>query len=111
MFSKPGIVAEIFGDWQSHRDLAQRFWTEVMTESNPDVEDDTRELATTLRDWAKKQPRVKQDRFRYYARRIFDRYRKTHTVAADGPSSDAVPVPGALLAGIPMEGAGTAAAL
>jgi hypothetical protein len=83
MFNKQGIVAEIFADWQSHSELAQRFWQEVMTESNPDVEDETRELGTTLRDWSKKQPRVKQEKFRHYAKKIFDRYRRTHTISAD----------------------------
>ena len=87
MIGKPGIAAEIFADWKNHRELAERFWTEVMTESNPDVEDETRELATTLRDWVKKQPRVKQERFRSHAHKIFDRYRRAHMVARIEPAS------------------------
>jgi hypothetical protein len=108
MFSKPGITAEIYADWQGHRELAERFWREVMTESNPDVEDETRELATTLRDWAKKQPRVKQDKFRHYAKKIFDRYRRTHTVAEVELSVSALPA--ALLPGMQIEETGAAPA-
>lgn len=101
MFTKPGIAAEIYADWQGHPELAQRFWREVMTESNPDVEDETRELATTLRDWAKKQPRVKQDKFRHYAKKIFDRYRRTHSVAEAEPSPGVQPL---LLPEVHIEG-------
>ena len=88
MFGKPGIAAEIYADWRGHPEIAQRFWREVMTESNPDVDDETRELATTLRDWAKKQPRVNQDKFRGYAKKIFERYRRTHSILEE-PSAAA----------------------
>lgn len=84
MVSKPGITAEIFADWLNHPEVAKQFWYEVMTESNPDVEDDTRELATTLRDWAKRQPRTKQTKFRNYAKKIFDRYRRARVVTPVG---------------------------
>lgn len=102
MFSKPGITAEIFSDWSHHPELSKRFWREVMTESNPDVEDETRELATSLRDMAKKQPRVKQEKLRTYAKKIFDRYRRTHTVAEDDP----MPAVTLLPAGLPPLQAG-----
>ena len=91
ILTKPGLMAEIFADWQGHAQIALRFWREVMTESNPDVEDETRELATTLRDWAKKQPRVKQDKFRTYAKKIFDRYRRTHTAGEFDETPATVP--------------------
>ena len=76
MIGKPGITAEIYSDWRNHPELADRFWTEVMTERNPDPDDDTRELSRTFREWSRKQPRVRQDRFRTHAKKIFDRYRR-----------------------------------
>jgi hypothetical protein len=76
MVGKPGIAAEIYIDWRSHPELAKVFWAEVFTESNSDPDDETRMLASTLRDWSRKQPRVTQDRFRARAKKAFDRYRR-----------------------------------
>lgn len=76
MFHKPGIVAEMFADWSLSADLALAFWREVLTESNPDPGDETRELSTTLKDWSKRQPRIRQDKFRLRAKRTWERYRR-----------------------------------
>lgn len=76
MISKPGIVAEIYADWLHSADLAGRFWEQVMTESNPDPEDDTRELSRILKEWDHKQPRVTQDKFRSRAKKMWERYRR-----------------------------------
>jgi hypothetical protein len=94
MFNKPGIVAEMYFDCLTHPDIAQQFWREVMTESNPDVEDESRILATALRDYALKQPRVRQDKFRASAQKYFTRYRKTHGASNAGPeTAPMAPVP------------------
>jgi hypothetical protein len=76
MIGKPGIVAEMFADWSMDTKVATEFWAQVLTESNPDPEDDTRDLSRTLKDWARKTPIVKQDKFRFRAKKIWDRYRK-----------------------------------
>jgi hypothetical protein len=76
MIGKPGLLAEMFADWKTHSELATRFWGEVMMESNPDPDDETRELSRKLKDWSRKQPMIKQDRFRSQAKKIFERYRR-----------------------------------
>ena len=82
MIGKPGIAAEIYSDWRNHPELADRFWTEVMTERNPDPDDETRELSRTFREWSRKQPRVRQDRFRVHAKKAFDRFRRNSRAKA-----------------------------
>jgi len=76
MIGKPGIVAEIFADWLSYPIMAERFWGEVFTESNPDSEDDTRELSRVLKEWSKRPTRMKQDKYRAKAHKIWDRYKR-----------------------------------
>jgi len=76
MFSKPGIIAEAYSDWRAFPVVAGEFWAQVFNESNPDPNDDTRELAATLKDWARKQPTVKQDKFRARARKFWERYKR-----------------------------------
>jgi hypothetical protein len=90
MISKPGIVAEIYADWRNHRALAERFWMEVFTESNPDPEDDTREFSRLLKDWSTKQPRIKQHKFRAQAKKVFDRYRRLANAKAKEEEVQAV---------------------
>lgn len=76
MIGKPGLVAEMFADWKNHPEPATRFWEEVMMESNPDPDDETREFSRKMKEWARKQPVVRQEKFRSQAKRIFDRYRR-----------------------------------
>ena len=76
MVGKPGIVAEIYADWISYPALAGEFWGQVFTESNPDSDDETRELSRTLKEWSRKQPKVKQDKFRVKVKKIWDRFRR-----------------------------------
>jgi hypothetical protein len=82
LIGKPGIVAEIFSDWRHVPAVAEHFWAQVFAESNPDPNDDTRELISTLKDWSHKVPKIKQEKFRQRAKRIWDRYRKAVTVEA-----------------------------
>jgi hypothetical protein len=76
MISKPGLVAEMFADWRNYPSIAETFWSQVFTESNPDPNDDTRELASTLKDWVRKSPSPKQNKLRARAKKIWDRYRR-----------------------------------
>ena len=90
MIGKPGVVAEIYADWLSYPALAADFWGQVITESNPDPDDDTRELARTLKDWSRKQPRFKQDKFRVRAKKTWDRFRR---IAADSRTGESILAP------------------
>jgi hypothetical protein len=87
MISKPGIVAEMYVDWRQYPMIAGEFWGQVFTESNPDPNDDTRELASTLKDWARRQPAMKQDKFRARARKIWERYRRHMAQSAVLPAA------------------------
>jgi hypothetical protein len=81
MISKRGIAAEIFADWLADPVLASRFWGEVFTESNPDPNDDTRELSSVLKEWTRKVPTCKQEKLRARARKIWERFRRIQQVA------------------------------
>jgi hypothetical protein len=73
MVGKPGLVAEIFADWSTNPEIALRFWDEVLNESNPDPNDDTRELSSKLKDWTQKKI-YRQEHFRREAKKIWSRY-------------------------------------
>jgi hypothetical protein len=77
MVGKPGIVAEVFSDWRDHPEVAAQFWGEVFTESNPDVDEYSRELCRTFLDWNGRQPATGQDRFRSKAHKLWERFRRT----------------------------------
>jgi hypothetical protein len=81
MLKKAGLVAEMFANLQTESSVAKEFWRLVLTDSHPDHEHETRELARTLRDWATR-PRIKQDRFRREAAKQWRRYRRNVTPAA-----------------------------
>jgi hypothetical protein len=76
MFEKPGITAEIYADWKALPQIAEDFWGEVLLGSNPDPEDETRELARVLAEWAEPKRKTKQDKFRARVRKTWNRYRK-----------------------------------
>jgi hypothetical protein len=92
MIGKPGLLAEMFSDWKSDPELATRFWGEVMMESNPDPDDETREFSRKMKEWARKQPTTRQDKFRSQAKKIFDRYRRIMTQADRKESTVTEPV-------------------
>lgn len=73
---KVGVVAEIFGDWQHNQPLAMEFWSEVFTETNPDVESDSRELIRAIQDLAASVQNVKQMTYQKKAHRSWGRFRK-----------------------------------
>ena len=73
MFGNHGITAEIYADWTKHPALAGVFWGEVLTESNPDPNDDTRELATTFKGWHDKAGRTPAQ-FHAQAKKMWQRY-------------------------------------
>lgn len=75
MINKAGLVAEMFADRRADPEVAGRFWSEVMTGSNPDKDDETRELPNVLKEWLKKST-VKQGRLRARAKKAFERYRR-----------------------------------
>jgi hypothetical protein len=76
MLGKAGIVAEMFSTFTADQAAAREFWRLVLTESHPDVEHETRELSTTLKDWTMR-PRIKQDRFRREVARNWRRYHRS----------------------------------
>jgi hypothetical protein len=74
--TKPGITAEIYSDWKTYPQLATKFWGEVITESNPDATDYTRDLATTLTDWCIRKPMKRPEKFREKSRLVWERWRR-----------------------------------
>jgi hypothetical protein len=58
MLSKAALVAEMYADWLLDRDVALRYWPEVLEESNPDVDHETREISRKLTRMAKGPKRV-----------------------------------------------------
>lgn len=80
---KIGITAEIYSDWLSQADLATKFWGEVLTESNPDANDYTRDLATTLNDWCLKKPLKPPEELRKKAKSIWERWRRMKAPTLD----------------------------
>lgn len=99
MLMKPGIVAEIFADWVVYPAMATRFWGEVLTESNPDPDDETRELSRTFKEWSRRQPRIRQDKFRARAKKTWDRYKRLAATpskpnGASAENGGAPPLPG-----------------
>lgn len=95
MMGKPGIAAEIFSNWKSHPNVATDFWDEVFNESNPDSEDETRELIRTFLDWNHRTPQTTQDKFRNRAKKTWERYRKNanNEMRAEG-LNPVLPTPG-----------------
>jgi hypothetical protein len=89
MIGKPGVVAEIYADWTTFPVLSSEFWRQVLTESNPDPDDETRELARVLKEWAHKQPRIRQDKFRLRVKKTWDRYRRMMATSAMQPEEPA----------------------
>ena len=83
--SKQGITAEIYSDWKSLPDFAAKFWGEVLTETNPDVNDYTRELATTFVEWCSKRPTKPPEKFREKARFIWERWRRAMKNMPESP--------------------------
>lgn len=77
MLGKPGIVAEMFTDWRAFPTAAESFWNYVIRESHPDNEDETRELARTFREWSRKKPTVKQDKYMAKANKTWERFRRS----------------------------------
>jgi len=75
MLSKSGLVAEMLADWILSEPLANEFWGYVVTDSHPDVDHETRDLAHKLNEW-RKQPRYKQSQFRRQAKTVWNRYRR-----------------------------------
>ena len=73
LLGKAGVVAEMYADFQADEEKAREFWTLVFRENHPDTDHETRELSTTLKEWAMK-PRIKQDRFRREAARNWKRF-------------------------------------
>jgi hypothetical protein len=87
MFEKPGITAEIYADWRTLPETAEDFWGEVLHGSNPDPEDETRELARVLAEWAEPKRKTKQDKFRARAQKTWNRYRKLNAPPAPTPTT------------------------
>lgn len=88
MIGKPGISSEVFSDWRSHPEIATRFWGEVFTESNPDQDDESRELCRTFLEWSGKTPATTQDRFRAKAHKLWERYRRTAATSRTAPQQE-----------------------
>jgi hypothetical protein len=75
MIGKPSVVAEMLSAWSTDAEAASGFWGEVLNESNPDPNDDTRELSSKLKEWSQR-PKVKQSSYRNAARKAWARYLK-----------------------------------
>jgi hypothetical protein len=80
LLNKPGVVAEMVANRGSDPTEADEFWRLVFTESHPDSDHETRELSRTLREWARKKPKVGQDRFRREAAKQWRRFRRAVTM-------------------------------
>src|SRR5215831_5144936 len=94
MFEKPGITAEIYADWRALPLIAGNFWGEVLLGSNPDPEDDTRELARVLAEWSEPKRKTKQDKLRSRVQKTWNRYRKLNAPPAPPPPATAqIPAP------------------
>jgi hypothetical protein len=76
MFGKAGIVAEMLADYKASVEDATQFWMYVVTESHPDKNHVTRDLADDLKKWHIKQERKSQDEYRAKAAKTWARYRK-----------------------------------
>jgi hypothetical protein len=89
--SKPGITAEMYSDWKDYPKLANKFWDEVLTESNPDANDYTRDLASTLHDWCVKKPVKSPDKFRDKAKLVWERWRRMKGAPDETESETPIP--------------------
>jgi hypothetical protein len=76
LISKEGVVGEIFADYQYNPVLAGDFWKQVFEESNPDPDHVTRDLSSTLKDWARSVKKKTAIQFHKQAKKTWDAYRK-----------------------------------
>ena len=76
LVSKDGVVGEMYADYQYNAVLAQEFWSQVFFESNPDPDHITRDLSSTLKDWARSAKRKTSIQFHKLTKKTWDSYRK-----------------------------------
>jgi len=79
--AKPGIVAEMFGDWSEHPALAEEFWAYVFYENHPEAEHETRELAQTYREMQIKRKHRTAD-YRKRAATAWRHFKRSQSAAA-----------------------------
>lgn len=73
--ARPGVVAEMLGEWRDNRDCANEFWRYVIRENHPDPDHETRELAETYKSWAlSPEKRKKAAHYRKLAAKVWRHY-------------------------------------
>jgi hypothetical protein len=86
MIGRSGIGAEMLTDWKQYPQIATEFWNYVLRSSHPEPSHDTREMGEKFKEWNNR-PKFKQDRFKSYAHKMFDRFRRL--LEAEGISGGA----------------------
>ncbi|MGO9649685.1 MAG: hypothetical protein ACLPOO_16715 [Terriglobales bacterium] len=83
IFGMPGVVSVMLGNWKKDVDAATTFWSQVLNESNPDPDHDSRVLAYDLSEMRKKLPRKTQKDFRKLAAKLSRKFNEqTQAVGA-----------------------------
>ena len=76
---RSSITVEAFAMYRQNQDAARRFWSDLITESDPDPDSETRDLARNLNDLLRK-PRTTGKAFRDRTQKAIKRYlRATQT--------------------------------
>jgi hypothetical protein len=79
MIRVPAVTAEIFADWKAAEEMATMFWNYVFTETHPDSDDETRDLARRLNELHHKK-HVKPDVYRNPIKRLWVRFVRAQEV-------------------------------